>query len=57
MTSALTAPAATAATAPQESVAAIDSQSATLTPTALVKSALDDPGRPLQVAVADSRQE
>ena len=33
-----------AATAPHESVAAIDSQSATLAPTALMKSALDDPG-------------
>jgi hypothetical protein len=51
------APTAPTATAPKESVAAIDSQAATLAPTALVKSALDEPGRPLQVAVADSKQE
>jgi hypothetical protein len=47
-----------AATAPQESVAAIDSQSATLAATALMKSALDDPGIPQQVAeVANDKQE
>ena len=45
------APAALPAPAPQESVAAIDSQSATLAPT------LDDPGQPPQVAVADNKQE
>jgi len=33
-------------------VAAIDGQSTTLVPTVLMKSALDDPGRPPQVAVA-----
>jgi hypothetical protein len=42
---------------PQESVAAIDSQFVTLTPTTLMKSALDDPRRPAQVVVTDSRQE
>jgi hypothetical protein len=51
------APAALPAPAPQESVAAIDSQSATLAPTALMKSALDNPGRPPQAAVADNKQE
>jgi len=46
------------ATSPQESVAAIDSQSATLAATALIKSALDDPGIPQQVAeVANDKQE
>jgi hypothetical protein len=48
--------AASAATALQESVAAIDSQSVTLAPTVSMKSALDDPGRPPQVAVADKKQ-
>jgi hypothetical protein len=57
MTPALAAPAAPPAAAPQESVATIDSQSATLAPTALMKSALDDPRRPPQVAVADNKQE
>jgi hypothetical protein len=47
-----------AATVPQESVAAIDSQSATLAVTVLMKSALDDPGIPQQVAeVANDKQE
>jgi hypothetical protein len=48
---------ATAAIVSQESVAVIDGQSATLAPTALMTSALDDPGRPPQVAVADNKQE
>ena len=46
-----------AATAPQESAPAIDSLSATLALTTLMKSALDDPGRPPQVAMADNEQE
>jgi len=47
-----------AVTAPQESVAAIDSQSATLAATKLMKSALDDPRIPQQVAeVANDKQE
>ena len=51
-------PAAPAATAPQESVTAIGSQSATLAATALMKSALGDPGIPQQVAeVANDKQE
>jgi hypothetical protein len=54
---ALAAPAAPATTAPQESVAAIDGQSPTLAATALMKSALDDPGRLPEVAVADNKQE
>jgi hypothetical protein len=53
----ISAPAALAATAPQELVAAIDSQSTALAATALVKSALSKPRRPLQVAMADSKQE
>jgi hypothetical protein len=40
-----------------ESVAAMDSQSVTLPQTALMKSALDDLGRPPQVVVTDSKQE
>jgi hypothetical protein len=52
------APAALAATAPQELVAAIDDQSATLAAAALMKSALDDPGKTPEVAkVADNKQE
>jgi hypothetical protein len=48
----------TAAMVSQESVAAIDGQSATLAPTALMKSALDDPVIPPQVAeVANDKQE
>jgi hypothetical protein len=55
---ALTAPAVPAATAPQESVTAIDSQFATLAVTALMKSTLDDPGIPQQVVeVANNKQE
>jgi len=46
-----------AATAPQEPVAAMNSQSVTLPQTALMKSALDDLGRPPQVVVTDSKQE
>jgi hypothetical protein len=57
MAPALVAPVALAVTAPQKLVAALDSQSATLSLTALIKSALDDPGRPPQLAVADSKQE
>jgi hypothetical protein len=48
---------ATAAMVSQESVAAIDGQSATLAPAALMKSALDDPAIPPQVAAADTKQE
>jgi hypothetical protein len=55
MTPTLAAPAAIAL---QESIAAIDGQSATLAATALMKSALDDPGIPRQVAeVANDKQE
>jgi hypothetical protein len=51
-------PAASATTAPQESVTAIDGQSTTLAATALMKSALGDPGIPQQVAeVANDKQE
>jgi hypothetical protein len=58
MTPAPTAPAVPAATAPQESVAAINSQSATLAATALMKSALEDPGILRQVVeVANDKQE
>jgi hypothetical protein len=46
-----------AAPAPQESVAAIDGQSATLTAAALMKSALDGPGSPQVAEVADNKQE
>jgi hypothetical protein len=47
-----------AATVPQELVAAIDGQSATLAATALMKSALGGPGIPQQVAeVANDKQE
>jgi hypothetical protein len=47
----------TAAIVLQESVAAIDGQSATLVATALMKSALDNSAIPLQVAeVANSKQ-
>jgi hypothetical protein len=49
---------ATAAMVSQESVAAIDSQSATLAATALMKSALDDSAIPPQVAkVVNDKQE
>jgi hypothetical protein len=49
---------ATAAMVSQEPVAAIDSRSATLAATALMKSALDDPAIPPQVAeVANDKQE
>ena len=49
---------ATAAMVSQESAAAIDGQSATLAATALMKSALGDPGIPQQVAeVANDKQE
>ena len=49
---------ATAAMVSQESVTAIDGQSATLAATALTKSALDDPAIPPQVAeVANDKQE
>jgi len=48
---------ATAATAPQESVAAIDGQSATLAATTLMKSTLNNPGIPQQVEVAYDKQE
>jgi hypothetical protein len=52
------APAAPAATAPQELVAAIDGQSATLAATALMKPVLDDPEIPQQVGeVANDKQE
>jgi hypothetical protein len=52
------APAALAATEPQESVAAIDGQSATLAATALMKPALDGPGIPQQVVeVANDKRE
>jgi hypothetical protein len=47
-----------AATAPQESVTAIDGQSATLARSALMISESNDTGRPQHVAeVADSKQE
>jgi hypothetical protein len=47
-----------AAMVSQESVAAIDGQSATLAATALMKSALDDPAIPPQMAeVANDKQE
>jgi hypothetical protein len=53
-----TAPTVQAATAPKESVTAINGQSATLSATALMKSALDDPGIPQQVVeVANDKQE
>ncbi len=45
---------ATAAPAPKESIAAIDSQSVALAATAMMKSALDDLGRPPQMAIADN---
>jgi hypothetical protein len=52
------APAALAAIVPQELVAAIDGQSATLATAALMKSALGDPGIPQQVVeVANDKQE
>jgi hypothetical protein len=52
------APAAPAATTPQESGAAIDGQSATLAATALMKPALDEPAIPQQVAeVANDKEE
>jgi hypothetical protein len=52
------APTAPAVPASQESVAAIDSQPATLAATALMKSTLDDPGIPQQVVeVANDKQE
>jgi hypothetical protein len=50
-------PAAPAATAVQELLAAFDSQSGILPGTLLIKSILDDPEQPLQVAVADNKQE
>jgi hypothetical protein len=49
--------AATAATAPQELVAAIDGQSATLAATTLMKSTLNNPGIPQQVEVANDKHE
>jgi hypothetical protein len=57
MTPAPAAPAVPAATAPRELVAAMDGQSATLAATALMKSALGDPGIPQQVEVANDKQE
>jgi hypothetical protein len=55
MTPALTA---LAAIVPQELIAAIDGQSATLAVTALMKSALSDPGIPQQIAeVTNDKQE
>jgi hypothetical protein len=58
MTPALAAPTALVAPAPQELVAAIDVQSATLPATALVESASNDHKTPPQVAeVADDNQE
>ena len=54
MTSTSAAPAATAA---QELPTTLDSQSGILTATSLMKSTLDDPERPPQVAVADDKQE
>jgi hypothetical protein len=50
-------PAAPAATTAQELIAALDSQSGILAPTSLMKSTLDNPEQPLQVAVADNKQE
>ena len=47
----------TAAPAPQELVAAMDGQFTTLAATALMKYALDDPGIPQQVEVANDKQE
>ena len=54
MTPTLAAPAATTA---QELLAALDSQSGVLASTSLMKSTLNDPEQPLQVAVADNKQE
>ena len=45
------------ATTVQELIAALDSQSGILAPTLLIKSILDNPEQPLQVAVADNKQE
>ena len=49
--------AALAATAAQELLAALDSQPDILVVTSLMESTLDDPEQPLQVAVADNKQE
>jgi hypothetical protein len=54
MTSTSAAPTATAA---QELPTTLDSQSGILAATSLMKSTLDDPEQPLQVAVADNKQE
>jgi len=50
-------PAAPAGTAAQELLAALDGQSSILAATSLMKSTLDDPERPPQVAVANDKQE
>jgi hypothetical protein len=50
-------PAALAAAAAEELLAALDGQSDILAATSLMKSTLDDPERPPQVAVADNKQE